>query len=74
LYYYKTLLLKSSAPSLTYYSQNSLTIGSVVSVPLKTTVKEAVVVAEVEKPEFEAAQIVSVSDRCLSHFISECML
>jgi len=77
-HYCKTLLLRSSAPGLTYHSQDKLTIGSVVSVPLKTTLKEAVVIEEVEKPEFDTAEIASVSDRYYSNeqmgmakFISE---
>ena len=78
MHYCKTLLLRSSAPGLTYHSQDKLTIGSVVSVPLKTTLKEAVVIEEVEKPEFDTAEIASVSDRYYSNeqmgmakFISE---
>ena len=58
--YYKIFLLRSSAPALTYFSQQILAVGTIISVPLKTTVKEAVVIAEVEKPEFETAEIVSV--------------
>ncbi len=71
-------LLRSSAPNLTYQSQHKLAKGSVVTVPLKTTVKEAVVTGEVEKPEFETAEILSVTDRCytkeqmqIAKFISE---
>jgi len=63
---------------LTYYSQHKLSIGSVVSVPLKTTVKEAVIFADIEKPEFETAEIISVSDKYytneqmeIAKFISE---
>ena len=76
--YYEIVLLRSSAPTLTYASIQTLSIGSVVTVPLKTTVKEAVVVAEVKKPTFETTEIVSVSDRYYSQeqmqiakFISE---
>jgi len=65
-YYCQVLLLRSSAPSLTYQSQDKLPVGTVVTVPLKTTVKEAVVINEVEKPAFETAKIVSVSDKCYS--------
>jgi primosomal protein N' (replication factor Y) len=65
-YYYRVLLLRSSAPRLTYRSQDKLPAGTVVSVPLKTTIKEAVVIGEVEKPEFETAEIVSVSGKCYS--------
>jgi len=77
-HYYEVLLLRSSAPSLTYYFNQPLIKGSIVSVPLKTTVKEAVVIREVEKPEFETAEIVSVSDKYytdeqmeIAKFISE---
>jgi len=38
----------------------------IISVPLKTTVKEAVVVKKVEKPKFETAEIVSVSHKAYS--------
>jgi len=76
--YYKTLILRSSAPSLTYSSQQLLTIGAIVSVPLKTTLKDAVVAEEVKKPDFETAEIASVSDKYYSNeqmevakFISE---
>ncbi len=78
MYYYKILLLKSSAPGLTYHSQDKLVKGSVVFVPLKTTLKEAVVIEEVEKPEFDTAEIASVSDKVytkeqmeIAKFISE---
>lgn len=78
MYFYKILLLRSSAPSLTYHSQNKLTKGSIVSLPLKTTLKEAVIVGEEEKPEFETAEIASVSDKYynahqieIAKFISE---
>ncbi|MFT7824683.1 MAG: primosomal protein N' [Sulfurimonas sp.] len=76
--YYKTVLLKSSAPSLIYSSQNRLTTGSVITVPLKTTTTEAIVVAEVQKPSFETAEIEAVTDRYyrpeqmeIAKFISE---
>jgi len=51
---------------LTYTFQNRLPIGTIVSVPLKSTVKEAVVVNEVEKPAFETIEIASVSDKYYS--------
>ena len=76
--YYEIVLLKSSAPSLTYASQDKLSIGTVVSVPLKSTLKEAVVILEVEKPEFETAEVASISDKYytneqmkIAKFISE---
>ena len=78
LYYYKIFLLRSSAPYLTYCSQQKQSTGSIVSVPLKNTVKEAVVITDVEKPEFETAEITSVSDKVytnaqmdIAKFISE---
>ncbi len=64
--YYEIVLMRSSAPRLTYTSQQPLSVGTVITVPLKTTVKEAVVVAEVEKPEFETAEITSVTEKCYS--------
>jgi len=51
---------------LTYFSQQLLPPGTVVSVPLKSTFKKSVIIGEVEKPEFETAEIVSVSDKCYS--------
>jgi len=66
IHYYQILLLRSSAPGLTYFSQQILRPGSIVSVPLKTTVKEAVVIEEVKKPEFETVEIISVSDKVYS--------
>jgi len=47
---------------LTYASPNTLIRGTIVSVPLKTTLKDAVVIEEVDKPEFEISEVVSVSD------------
>jgi len=53
-------------------------MGSTVTVPLKTTQKEAVVVKEVAQPLFDAAEIVSVSEKVyhveqmeIAKFISE---
>jgi len=65
-HYYNISLLRSSAPILTYASKEKLAIGTLISIPLKTTVKEAVIVSEVEKPEFETAEIISVSDKVYS--------
>ena len=72
------MLLRSSAPSLTYYFHQPLTIGSVISVPLKTTFKDAVIVKQVDKPEFETAEIASVTKKYytnkqmqIAKFISE---
>ena len=77
-YFYKIVLLRSSAPCLTYHLSQLLSIGSIVSVPLKTTIKEAVVVEVVKKPDFDTAQITVISGKMYSRaqmeiakFISE---
>jgi len=64
--YYEVILKKSSAPVLTYASSKVLEIGSSVIVALKSTQKEAVIVAEVKKPDFETTEILSVSDKIYS--------
>ena len=66
MHYYTTSLLRSSAPTLTYHSPDKLATGTLVSIPLKTTVKEAVIITEVLKPAFETVEIVSVSDKVYS--------
>ena len=66
LYYYEVILLKSSAPHLTYAFHDKVTVGSLVLVPLKSTSKEAVVIMEVQKPEFKTEAISSILDRCYS--------
>lgn len=78
MYFYKTILIRSSAPSLTYFSSSKLESGTLVYVPLKTTKKEALVIAEVEKPDFETVSISSVLDKAyrpeqmaIAKFISE---
>jgi len=65
-------------PALTYSSQVILNTGATVSVPLKNTLKDAVVLEEVEKPTFKIEEIVSRLDRNYSNeqmaigkFISE---
>ena len=76
--YYEIALLKSSAPILTYASTEEIIKGSVISVPLKTTLKEAVVLSQIKQPTFDCAEIVSVSERYytseqmdIAKFISE---
>ncbi len=66
MYYYETVLLRSSAPHLTYQFQDKLSKGRVLSVPLKTTLKEAVVLKEIKKPLFETVEITSVSNKVYS--------
>jgi len=62
-HYYEVFLLRSSAPCLTYHADGVLYAGSVVSVPLKNSLKEAVIVAKVEKPNFKTAEISTVTDK-----------
>ena len=57
------VLLRSSAPVLTYASEREIAEGTVVTVPLKTTQKEAVVVRKIAQPEFETARVAAVSER-----------
>ena len=61
-YYYEVVLLRSSAPTFTYTFLEALTLGTVVNVPLKTTIKSAVITAIVNKPSFDTAEISSVFD------------
>jgi len=76
--YYQTVLLRSSAPILTYASPLDLEIGKLVQVPLKSTTKEAVVLKAVAKPDFETENIANVCDAVylpyqmqIAKFISE---
>jgi primosomal protein N' (replication factor Y) len=62
-YHYRVALLRSSAPALTYSCEKKLEKGTVVSVPLKTTQKDAVVVKEeTTVPSFDTSAISSVLD------------
>jgi len=61
IYYYQVTLLKSSAPTLTYHSEKSLTIGQCLEVPIHSKTKLAMVLKEVEKPEsFETSEVSKV--------------
>ena len=63
MYYYEVVLQRSSAPKLTYRSAEKLSVGSIVDVPLKSTLKKAMIIEEVAKPEtFDADEIESVSE------------
>jgi len=64
--YYHVVLLRSSAPTLTYEANEEIVIGTVVSVPLKTTTKNAVVIATVSTPDFNTELITSLSNECYS--------
>jgi len=76
--YYEIALIKSSAPVLTYASLEILEHGTLVMVPLKTTTKNAVILKEVDKPEFDTQEITSSSGKyyntaqmSVAKFISE---
>ncbi|ADV47270.1 primosomal protein N' [Nitratifractor salsuginis] len=58
--YYNLALLRSAAPILTYRFAQPLEVGQQVRVPVKGTVKEAVVIAEVAKPEFATEEIAEI--------------
>jgi len=64
--YYKIALLRSSAPTLTYHFQEEVPMNSVVFVPLQKTRKEALVMVEVEQPDFQTQEILSVSQKYYS--------
>ena len=76
--YYSTALLRSAAPVLTYASKEKLVTGSIVTVALKSTKKSAVIMAMVDKPDFDTTDIVEISDKIyhlwqmeIAKFISE---
>ena len=60
MFYYTVALLRSSAPVLTYSSDKELTIGDIVLAPLKSSLKRAVVIDEVDIPSFDTAPIFSI--------------
>lgn len=77
-YYYEVSLVRSSAPGLTYHSSFPLEAGVVVSVPLQSVFKEAIVIREIEKPLFDTFAMERVTDRFytseqieIAKFISE---
>ncbi|MDD5359004.1 MAG: primosomal protein N' [Sulfurovaceae bacterium] len=61
MHYYQVALSKSSAPLLTYTSEAKLEIGSIVKVPLKCTAKDAIILEEVAKPDFETSEILEIT-------------
>ncbi len=78
MFYYRVELLRSAAPSLIYHSGKKITNGTRVRVPLKRSVKEAVVTMQVNKPSFPTEEIVELDSRRYSEaqiqiarFISE---
>jgi len=63
IYYYHIILLRSSAPILTYHYTKPLKVGQLIEVPLKSKIKQAIVLEEVEKPKkFETFEILNILD------------
>ncbi|MBN2768791.1 MAG: primosomal protein N' [Campylobacterales bacterium] len=63
MYTYQVALSRSSAPLLTYSFKDSIKAGTIVKVPMKSTIKEAVVLEEVDAPDFETSDILEVTSR-----------
>ena len=57
MFYYQVSILNSSAPILTYSCSSSLKRGDIVKVPLKSSIKRAVILKQVDKPEFDTLEI-----------------
>jgi primosomal protein N' (replication factor Y) len=62
MFYYETALLGAHLSPLTYNSSSQIELGTIVEVPLKKSIKRAVVVKEVEKPEFPTEPIGKVTE------------
>jgi len=60
--YYSVVLQKSNAPLLTYESDIDIPIGTLISVPLKSKTKQAIILSKVSKPEFDTSKIESISE------------
>ena len=56
-FYYEVALLRSSAPQLTYRYHRKLQPGQRVRVPVKSTLKEGVILEETGAPDFETAAV-----------------
>ncbi len=63
MHYYKTAILRSASPILTYSSKEKLNRGCIVDVPLHGRARRAAILEETEKPkEFETENIINISD------------
>ena len=58
MYYYQIALIGSNAPNFTYTSNVEYARGNIVNVPLKSSTKKAVILQEVEHPEFKCQEII----------------
>jgi len=61
-FYYQVSILNSNAPILTYSYNSSLNRGDVVKVSLKNSIKKAVILEEVDKPDFDTLDILEKDD------------
>ena len=59
MHYYEVTLINSSAPILTYSSNNNYSIGDIVTIPLKSSTKRGVILKEVKEPSFKTNEIIS---------------
>jgi len=66
--YYEVALLKLNAPLLTYGAKEKYNRGDIVNVPLKGSIKEAVILQEVKKPQFKTQNIAQKTDYFYSEF------
>jgi primosomal protein N' (replication factor Y) len=64
--YYRVALLGSSAPLLTYHSEVSVATGALITIPLKSTQKHAVVIEKTDKPDFDTESIIAISGQAYS--------
>jgi primosomal protein N' (replication factor Y) len=63
LYFYKTAIISSKLPFLPIYqSDKKIDINSIITVSLRKKEKQALVVLEVEKPDFKCEDIILVTD------------
>jgi len=57
MYYYEVSLLGLNAPILTYSYKDKLDIGTFIQVPLKSSIKNGVILNVVQKPSFKTANL-----------------
>jgi len=62
-YYYHVALIGTAAPIFTYASIRDIVPGSIVTIPLKSRYKQAVILTQTTPPAFETSAICSVSQR-----------
>ncbi|MBN2824533.1 MAG: primosomal protein N' [Campylobacterales bacterium] len=69
MHYYQVSLVSSKAPYLTYSYQEKITIGTLIDVPVGSSIKKAIIIEETSKPiDFEALEILSITQQYYSSF------